>query len=230
MGYNSPQNTYSHLYGYRCLLAGLLALADDVGYGVSFGGGQWKIKKGNLVIAKGIKRGTLYMADVHADGVNFVTPCPTPSDLWHKLLGHMSVKGIKMLAAKGKFPDLKTVETGFCESCVKCLKSDNGGEYVSTEFTNYCADHGIKMIKTVPETPQQNGVAERMNRTLNERARSMRLSAGLPKTFWDDAVNIATYLINHGPSIPLLTALLLVARVKTSQGVTHPGLLSPEHA
>ena len=43
----------------------------------------------------------------------------------------------------------------------------------------------------------------RMNRTLNERARSMRLHAGLPKTFWADAISIATYLINRGPSIPI---------------------------
>ncbi|GKB57971.1 retrovirus-related pol polyprotein from transposon TNT 1-94 [Tanacetum coccineum] len=70
---------------------------------------------------------------------------------------------------------------------VKCLKSDNGGEYSSRDFIEYCAKNGIRMLKTVPETPQQNGVAERMNRTLNERAKSMRLHAGLPKMFWEDS-------------------------------------------
>ena len=59
------------------------------------------------------------------------------------------------------------------------------------------------MEKTILGTPQQNGVAERMNRTLNERARSMRLHARLPKTFWADAVSTATYLINRGPSVPM---------------------------
>ncbi|KAG6737243.1 hypothetical protein POTOM_058756 [Populus tomentosa] len=59
------------------------------------------------------------------------------------------------------------------------------------------------MEKTVLGTPQQNGVAERMNRTINERARSMRLHSGLPQTFWADAVHTAVYLINHGPSVPL---------------------------
>ena len=58
------------------------------------------------------------------------------------------------------------------------------------------------MEKTIPKTPQQNGVAKHMNRTLNKRAKSMRLHAGLPKTFWADAVSTATYLINRGPSIP----------------------------
>ena len=66
---------------------------------------------------------------------------------------------------------------------VKCLKSDNGGEYIDGRFSEYCAAQGIKMEKTIPGTPKQNGVAERMNRTSNERARSMRLHAGLPKNF-----------------------------------------------
>ena len=59
------------------------------------------------------------------------------------------------------------------------------------------------MEKTILGTPQQNGVTERMNRTLNERARTMRLHAGLSKTFWADAVSTVAYLINRGPSVPL---------------------------
>ena len=86
---------------------------------------------------------------------------------------------------------------------VKYLRSDNGGEYIDGGFSEYCVAQGIRMEKTIPGTPQQNGVAERMNRTLNERARSMRLHAGLLKTFWADAVITAAYLINRGPSIPM---------------------------
>lgn len=86
---------------------------------------------------------------------------------------------------------------------LKCLRSDNGGEYIDGGFKKFCAANGIRMEKTIPGTPQQNGVAEHMNRTLNECARSMRLHAGLPKMFWDDAVSIAAYLINRGPFIPL---------------------------
>jgi hypothetical protein len=86
---------------------------------------------------------------------------------------------------------------------LKCLRSDNGGEYADRGFKEFCAANGIRMEKTIPGTPQQNGVAERMNMTLNERARSMRLHAGLPKTFWADAVSTAAYLINRGPSVPL---------------------------
>ena len=86
---------------------------------------------------------------------------------------------------------------------VKCLRSDNGGEYIDGGFSEYCAAQGIRMEKTIPGTPQQNGVAERMNRSLNERARSMRLHAGLLKTFWADAVSTVAYLINRGPSVPM---------------------------
>ena len=85
------------------------------------------------------------------------------------------------------------IETGLK---VKCLRSDNGGEYIDGGFSKYCVAHGIRMEKTIPRTLQQNGVAEHMNKTLNERARSMRLHAGLPKTSWANAVSTATYLIN----------------------------------
>ncbi|KAE8704670.1 hypothetical protein F3Y22_tig00110447pilonHSYRG00005 [Hibiscus syriacus] len=86
---------------------------------------------------------------------------------------------------------------------VKRLRSDNGGEYRNRRFRDFCANNGIKMETTVPMTPQQNGVAECMNRTLNERARSMRIHAGLPKFLWVEAINTAAYLINRGPSVPL---------------------------
>ena len=91
---------------------------------------------------------------------------------------------------------------------VKCLRSDNGGEYIDGGFSEYCAAHEIRMVKTIPGTPQQNGVAECMNKTLNECARSMRLHAGLPKTFWVDVVSTAAYLINRGPSVPMEFRLL----------------------
>lgn len=86
---------------------------------------------------------------------------------------------------------------------IKKFRSDNGGEYEDTRFKKFCQEHGIRMERTVPGTPQHNGIAERMNRTLTERARSMRLQSGLPKQFWAEAVNTAAYLINRGPSVPL---------------------------
>ena len=86
---------------------------------------------------------------------------------------------------------------------VKCLKSCNWGEYIDDDFKRYCVENEIKMTKTIPEKSQQNGVVGRMNMTLNERARSMRIHVGLLKTFWADAVNATGYLINRGLSVPL---------------------------
>ena len=56
---------------------------------------------------------------------------------------------------------------------------------------------------TVPGTPQENVVSERIKRMIMERARCMRLHAGLPLQFWADAVNTTIYLINIGPSSAL---------------------------
>ncbi|GKV32108.1 hypothetical protein SLEP1_g40737 [Rubroshorea leprosula] len=86
---------------------------------------------------------------------------------------------------------------------LKCLRTDNGGEYTSKEFRDYCSKHGIRHEKIVPGTPQHNGVVERMNRTIVEKVRCMLRMATLPKLFWGETVNTAMYLINWSPSVPL---------------------------
>ncbi|CAH2090566.1 unnamed protein product [Euphydryas editha] len=80
------------------------------------------------------------------------------------------------------------------------LYSDNGREYLSTDMKNYCIERGITYHLTVPRTPQQNGVSERMVRTITEKARSMLNGAKLEKVFWGDAVLTAVYLINITPT------------------------------
>ena len=64
---------------------------------------------------------------------------------------------------------------------IKVLRSDNGGEYTSDPFLQVCQNEGIQRHFTVRHTPQQNGVAERMNRTLLEKVRCMLSNAGLDK-------------------------------------------------
>jgi len=91
---------------------------------------------------------------------------------------------------------------------LKCLISDNGGEYYIKEFDRYYSENGIHREKTVSGTPQENGVSERMNRTIMERARCMRLHAGLPLQFWADVVDTIVYLINRGSSSSLDGAIL----------------------
>ena len=83
---------------------------------------------------------------------------------------------------------------------IKTLRSDNGGEYTSTEFIDYLKKEGIRHEFTVPKTPEQNGVAERMNRTLLEVVRSMLSDSQLPKRFWAEALATATYVRNRSPT------------------------------
>ncbi|KAH9666242.1 Integrase catalytic domain-containing protein [Citrus sinensis] len=83
---------------------------------------------------------------------------------------------------------------------IKVLRSDNGGEYTSDLFLQVCQNEGIKRHFTMRYTPQQNGVAERMNRTLLEKVRCMLSNAGLEKKFWVEAVSYASHLVNRLPS------------------------------
>ena len=83
---------------------------------------------------------------------------------------------------------------------VRGIRTDNGGEYTSNQFQKYLLSEGIRHERTVPKTPEQNGVAERMNRTLIETVRSMLASARLPHRFWAEALSTAVYLRNRSPT------------------------------
>ena len=86
---------------------------------------------------------------------------------------------------------------------VKVLCTDNGGEFTSDEFKNYLKKEGIVHQLTIPKCPEQNGVAERFNRTLMEMVRSMLADSELPKTFWAEALATAIYLQNRSPTKPV---------------------------
>ncbi|GJR42625.1 putative ribonuclease H-like domain-containing protein [Tanacetum coccineum] len=80
---------------------------------------------------------------------------------------------------------------------VKIIRSDNGTEFKNRVMLEFCGEKGIKQEFSNARTPQQNGVAERMNRTLIEAARSMLADSHLPTTFWAEAVNTACYTFNR---------------------------------
>jgi transposase InsO family protein len=83
---------------------------------------------------------------------------------------------------------------------LKIFHTDNGGEFTSTKFEDYLREEGVKHEYTISKTPQQNGVSERMNRTLVEAVRSMLVDAKLPHRFWAEALSTAAYLINRSPT------------------------------
>ncbi|GMF54493.1 unnamed protein product [Phytophthora fragariaefolia] len=83
---------------------------------------------------------------------------------------------------------------------IKRLRSDNGGEYTDKLFKAYLNLNGIKHEKTVPHTPQQNGLAERMNRSLVEMARCMLYHEGIHKKWRVESANTAAWIINRIPN------------------------------
>ena len=85
---------------------------------------------------------------------------------------------------------------------LKCVRTDNGGEYIGP-FNAYCRENGIRHQRPPPKTPQLNGLAERMNRTLVERFKCLLSHAGLPNSFWGEALLTAVHVINLTPCIPL---------------------------
>ncbi|GJS34861.1 putative ribonuclease H-like domain-containing protein [Tanacetum coccineum] len=80
---------------------------------------------------------------------------------------------------------------------VKIIRCDNGTEFKNTEMNQLCQMKGIKREFSVARTPQQNGVAERKNRTLIEAARTMLADLLLPTIFWAEAINTACYVQNR---------------------------------
>jgi transposase InsO family protein len=82
---------------------------------------------------------------------------------------------------------------------IKVLRSDNGGEYSSTQFIDLCAQHGIRRQMTVPYNPQQNGVVERKNRDITGATRSMLHDQSFPLYLWAEVSATGVYLQIRSP-------------------------------
>ncbi|CAG4970927.1 unnamed protein product [Colias eurytheme] len=80
---------------------------------------------------------------------------------------------------------------------IKILRTDNGGEFCGQEFEKYLKKQGIVHQRTNAYTPEQNGLCERMNRSIVEKARCLIFDADLDKKFWSEAVNTSVYLRNR---------------------------------
>lgn len=95
------------------------------------------------------------------------------------------------------FKNFKTLVEKQKGVSIKCLRSDGGGEFCSKEFENFLTKNGIIHQKTNSYTPQQNGISERMNRTIMEKTRCLMFDANFDNRFWAEAVNTAAYLRNR---------------------------------
>ena len=273
-----------HALDIRLNLISIGKLNDD-GYYSHEGDGKWKLTKGSLVVAKGMKHSSLYVLQAKiSNGMCNVVEDVTA--LWHKRLCHMSEKGMSILVKNNVLSGVKSAKLEKCAHCLagkqkrvsfrshspsrksellelvhsdvcgpmpiktvggaayfvtfiddssrkvwvyflktkdqvlnafkqfqvlverqtgkklKCIRSDNGGEYIGA-FDEYCKQQGIRHQKTPPKTPQLNGIAERMNRTLVERVRCMISDAKLSKSFWGEALSTAVHVINLSPTVAL---------------------------
>ena len=79
------------------------------------------------------------------------------------------------------------------------LRCDNGTEYINHTISDFLRAKGIALETTVRHTPQQNGAAERLNRTLMDKVRSMLADSGLPKSLWAEALATANHVRNRSP-------------------------------
>ncbi|CAF1077662.1 unnamed protein product, partial [Brachionus calyciflorus] len=102
-----------------------------------------------------------------------------------------------------KFKEFKSSYELLTDKKIKEFRTDNGREYLSNEFNSYLKDCGIKHNTSVEYCPQMNGKAERLNRTLIEKARCMILAAKVNLNLWSAGVDTANYLRNRSPSAAL---------------------------
>ncbi|GJY68042.1 ribonuclease H-like domain-containing protein [Tanacetum coccineum] len=161
-----------HMTGNKCYLN---EYEDYDGGFVSFSNGKGRIS------GKVPRKDNIYSVDlksvVPTGGLTCLIAKATidKSNTWHKRLGHINFKIMNKLV----------------ERC------DNGTEFKNSIMNQFCEIKGIKREFSVARTPQQNGVAERKNRTLIEAARTMLVDSKLPTTFWAEAVNTACYVLNR---------------------------------
>ena len=114
---------------------------------------------------------------------------------------------VNLLKHKSDALDVSKVAIAALESearkSLKSLRTDGGGEYVSTAWGQYARQKGITHELTAPYSPQQNGMAERLNRTLLEKMRCLLIWSQLPKSYWDVALLHANWLWNKLPTSAL---------------------------
>ncbi|PNX74679.1 copia-type polyprotein, partial [Trifolium pratense] len=176
-----------------------------------------------LILTTQISANRMYMIFAPVILPNYMQMSKTDEyHLWHNKYAHLNFKGLKVLNKKHMvkgLPELKDIE----DKCGDCLSGKQHRDSIpkkstwraSTRLelvhTDICGpikpesnggniSQGIKRKLTAAYTPQQNGVSERKNRTILNMVRSMLTARDVPKRFWPEAVNWATYVMNRSPT------------------------------
>ncbi|KAH9699706.1 hypothetical protein KPL71_024470 [Citrus sinensis] len=166
-----------------------VGVLEAKGYKITIRNGTMKFTHGAMVILQEVRRHNLYyLKGGTTDETNIVEAHSDTTKLWHIRLGHAEEKSLQTLMRHGLLKGTKTCKLNFCEHCVVGKKTRvkfGTANHNTREILEYVHsdNEGIKRHFTVRHTPQQNGVAEHMNRTLLEKVRCMLSNAGLDKSF-----------------------------------------------
>eukprot|EP00253_Pinus_taeda_P018459 PITA_18459 len=157
----------------------------------------------NEIVATGMRVGSLYRLDAKRISKKaMVAGESTAEQLWHQRFGHLNLQDLMLLQKKGMvegLPIFHNIQLN-CDGCAL-------GKMHREQFHVHDRRRQTEILElvhtdqyTVPHTPQQNGVAERKNKTLVECARSMLQGKGLSNIFWAEAINTDVYLKNRSPT------------------------------
>ncbi|XP_073133838.1 uncharacterized protein [Henckelia pumila] len=122
--------------------------------------------------------------------------------LWHQNLGHVNFKTLKNLSKFEAVRGLTNLKSGvpyICGACQKVsrIRTDHGKEFENSSFSSLCDKKSISQEFSIPKTPQQNYIAERKNRTLQEMTMVMMSSKNISKRFWEEALNTTCHISNR---------------------------------
>jgi hypothetical protein len=182
-----------------------------------------------LIMSSKMATNKLYHIIAEAKPACLQVECEDIAYLWHCRYGHLNYKSLKNLQQKNMVRGLPKMEESnqVCADCLigkqhresipkssnwksskilELIHSDICGPITPASNGNrrkYCENNGIKRQLTAAYTPQQNGIAERKNRTIMNMVRSMLSCREVPKEFWPEAVNWAIYILNRSPTTAL---------------------------
>ncbi|GJT91176.1 retrovirus-related pol polyprotein from transposon TNT 1-94 [Tanacetum coccineum] len=180
-------------------------LLNKFGFRLVFESDKFVLSKNQMYVGKGYAVDAMFKLNVMVvkndiNKMNSSAYLIESSNVWHGRLGHYCY--VYLLKSKDeaidKFVLYKNEFKNQLGKKIKVIRSDRGGEYVSP-FAELCAQHGIRHEFTAPYSPQQNGIAERKNRTLKEMVTAMLISSGMSQDMWGEAILTATYLLNKIP-------------------------------
>ncbi|GBP64177.1 Retrovirus-related Pol polyprotein from transposon TNT 1-94 [Eumeta japonica] len=181
-----PEEYKPMIMGLESSAANLLSVSTIVknGHKVTFSTKGCEVRNGkDEVICTATLNNNLYIMDTSTE-VAHLTSSTQSCDtyLWHLRMGHLNFHDVKKLPDVTEGVTLTQQQSNI--ACTHCMEGS----------------HGIIHQTSIPYTPQQNGMAERMNRTLVERARCMLFYANLEKKYWAEALATAAYVVNRSPT------------------------------